>query len=686
MTESAKTITFVAAAGVLLIAAIVSRPAPPVATSEGGVGQALLTDWKEPQSAKSLEITTLVTPVNSTTARAHVLKIAQAGGEWTIPSHGGFPANAEDHVIKAAQSLINLKILGVVSDLPGDHETYGVVQPPSDEIQPAAPGAGKMVTVRDGAGTALAQLVIGKEDRSPSGSEGANLRFVRLAGKDRVYRVELPTDVFSSNFADWIDTDLLGLKQHWDITKVDVRDYSLAQTDDGNLAIERKSDVDLEFNDQKSAWTLAKLTDYKDNKPTTVDKLPADEELDTQKLNDAKMNLAGLKIVDVVDKPKPFVGELKKHESFYGDDAALQSLEEMAILAFPSTKPKELFAAGGDTTIAMKDGVEYSIRFGGTKLSMGEKDDSADKGAADAKDSKKDDKKDGAKKPKKIVTDKTGKKAAKGAETQRAVFVTARFNEDSVPKAVLEPMPTGKKPEAAKPDDNKKPATTKLDDKSPDAPKPDAKKPEEKKPEEKKPDEKKPDEKKPEPSKSSDAKKSDENYAEDAAASDAKDTVKKEAATKDADKKAAGDKAAVDKKPADKANDKAPPAKPDATKPDANKQPDVDKQPDGAKPPDSGIKRAEEEEKLEADRKRVEAANKQKTDQYNEAIKKGKQHAKELNDRFADWFYFISEEDYNKVHLGRSDILKKKPVASADKNQPSPLGTVPTDPFQLPKK
>ena len=31
-----------------------------------------------------------------------------------------------------------------------------------------------------------------------------------------------------------------------------------------------------------------------------------------------------------------------------------------------------------------------------------------------------------------------------------------------------------------------------------------------------------------------------------------------------------------------------------------------------------------------------------------------------LNERFADWYYQISEETYNKIHLGVSDIIKSK--------------------------
>ena len=41
-----------------------------------------------------------------------------------------------------------------------------------------------------------------------------------------------------------------------------LRDYSLA-----SQPMTRKSDIDLTFDDSKAAWSVKKLTEYKDNKP-----------------------------------------------------------------------------------------------------------------------------------------------------------------------------------------------------------------------------------------------------------------------------------------------------------------------------------------------------------------------------------------------------------------------------------
>ncbi|HYW78066.1 MAG TPA: DUF4340 domain-containing protein, partial [Thermoguttaceae bacterium] len=54
-----------------------------------------------------------------------------------------------------------------------------------------------------------------------------------------------------------------------------------------------------------------------------------------------------------------------------------------------------------------------------------------------------------------------------------------------------------------------------------------------------------------------------------------------------------------------------------------------------------------------AERERIEKDNQRKQDEYDEKIEKGKKHVQELNDRFADWYYIIADDVYQKIHLGR---------------------------------
>jgi len=67
-----------------------------------------------------------------------------------------------------------------------------------------------------------------------------------------------------------------------------------------------------------------------------------------------------------------------------------------------------------------------------------------------------------------------------------------------------------------------------------------------------------------------------------------------------------------------------------------------------------------EKSEIERERERIEKENQRKQDEYDEKIRKGKERVQELNARFADWYYIISNEVYEKIHLGRDDVVKKK--------------------------
>lgn len=60
---------------------------------------------------------------------------------------------------------------------------------------------------------------------------------------------------------------------------------------------------------------------------------------------------------------------------------------------------------------------------------------------------------------------------------------------------------------------------------------------------------------------------------------------------------------------------------------------------------------------MEQARVLIEQENKDKQQEYEAALEAAQERVAELNDRFADWFYVISDEVYQKVHLQRSDFV-----------------------------
>ncbi len=69
---------------------------------------------------------------------------------------------------------------------------------------------------------------------------------------------------------------------------------------------------------------------------------------------------------------------------------------------------------------------------------------------------------------------------------------------------------------------------------------------------------------------------------------------------------------------------------------------------------------AADDANLQAERERIERENRRRQDDYERKVEEGKKRVQELNDRFADWYYVISDEVYRKVHVRRDEIVRPK--------------------------
>ena len=364
----------------------------------------LFPELTDVQKAASLE----VVKYDEELATLQPFKVVQAGGVWVLPSHQNYPADARDHLAAAATELVDLESLDVVTTSAADHETYGVIEPDPEKIKPGMVGVGELIEIRDAGGNKLARLVVGKEDKRPgmSAAGGKKLRFVRKAGQDPVYRVEIDTSKFTTRFDDWIEKDLLKLSP-WDVRRAVLDDYSLGAVESGGrIRVEqnRKDRIEVAYDDKNQQWTLAKLEAFGGGAEPKIESLGDAEELASPRLNDLRNALGDLKIVDVVRKPAGLSAELKAEEKFTADEEAVRSMQQRGFLPL---KSGDILSTDGETIVGMKDGVEYVLRFGaGTSVGNG-----TEEGVA--------------------ADDSTG----------RYLLVMARFNESLLEKPVLEEVP-----------------------------------------------------------------------------------------------------------------------------------------------------------------------------------------------------------------------------------------------------
>jgi hypothetical protein len=516
-----RTATFLAVGAALLVGGWLAQPRFKPSRVEPESQRVLFPELSDAAKAASLEILTY----DDELATLKPFKVVQSGGVWVLPSHDNYPADAKEQLAAAATELVDRPVLDVVSTSPGDHETYGVIEPDPEKIKVGMTGVGQMVEIRDASGNRLARLIIGKEDKRPAGGQGGErtLRFVRKAGQDPVYRVELDTSKFTSKFDDWIEKDLLKLSP-WDVRNLSIDDSTATFGIDeasGRIMVsqDRRSRIDLAYDDKDAKWSLVKLEGFGKDKKPVEQKLAADEELASTKLNDLRNALGDLKIIDVARKPSGLSADLKAEEKFTGDREAVASLAERGFFPFQTG---EILSSNGETVVGMKDGVEYLLRFGNGTSVAGEAQGGSVKDASAPDDT-----------------------------TGRYLFVMARFNESLLEKPKLDPLP--EVPEGAE---------------------------------------------------------------------------KKDADKQDDDKK----EAAEGQQEADEAEAKAQAA-------------------------------------LE-ERRRVERENRRKEEEYDGKVKAAQKRVRELNSRFADWYYVVSDAEYAKIHLDRTGVIQKKAADAAAKDEP----------------
>ena len=598
MNESTKTLSFVAAAAVLLLGAYMLRPAP-IVEAQDDMGKEFFPDFQDPLKAASLE----VVEYDDLNGMVRPFKVARVNGVWSIPSHENYPADAENQLKQAAVSVMGLKKLNKVSDSPADHVTYGVIDPDAAKLESgASTGMGKRVTLEDKDGNKLAQFIIGKKD-----ADQPDLHYVRVPGQDRVYLAKVKTDKLSTKFNNWIEEDLLKLNP-FDVKEVVINDHSV---DEVRGAILQREIAVVDYDNKESKW---KLMDLKAFDPKTgkwkETKLAADEELDTQKLNDLKTALDDLKIVDVVHKPPGLSKDLRVAEELATDPTTRKALMRKGFYLVPTPDGVELFSNEGETRCGLTDGVEYVLRFG-ESAGQGREDEDDDAQSAGAD-------KDGAEK----------KDANKDKGVDRYIMVTARFREDLIPKPELTPLPEGSDDTSGKP------------------PKDGA----------------------------ASAPRAEETLL--ALADDARPIALAQAAKGGAAKAAQPSAAA-------KSSAKAPAD----DKPAAEEKPAAEQTP-AEVDPDAAAEAAEKANIAKAaERKRIEEENKRKEDEYKKKVEAGEKRVKDLNGRFADWYFVISDKTYQKIHIGRDQLVKKKAAeGEAEGTKPAATGGAKAPPKTPPRK
>lgn len=629
MNSTSRTLTFV---GVAAVSALIawggwSASQPSSVEGFGDIGQEFFSDFDDALAARSLTVVDYDDEVKDIVE----FSVKQdEKGLWVIPSHHDYPAEAKERLAKTATSLMGVKKTAIQSRLKDDWKRFGVVDPSAEGIG-TTEERGTRLTLADGSGNPLVDLIIGNQVEGRSGHY-----FVREPENDNTYVSEMQVDL-SAKFSDWIEPDLLKMSSS-DVVKVTLDNYSINEEQG---TVEGKEKLDFAKADLKSTgkWEL--------------DGLDAEtEELDDSPITSLVTNLDQLKIVGVRKKPEGMSGNLRLPPQL---QQAMQASfdREMSARGFfyggDENGEKRLYANEGDMIAGLSNGVEYSLYFGeiargtGKDIEVGltseEEAKSADeaKGEGETEDGT-DDEKDGP---------------------RRYLFLKAAFNEALLgerPVAPVEPV----KPEILEPaavEEEQSPAVEEV--KTEDAATEEG-----------------------EPEELSDAEKHE--AAVEAAAKE--EDQEESQAVEATDEPAVDESVAVETEaeppvestdPAEEAavvreETPAPGKVEDAAKATGDKPADAVKEdaaPAKPAPPEKDPKQIAQEDYSRAMASYIAEARSYdaKLQAFEAKVKAGQEKADELSQRFAAWYYVISSDSFDKFRVTRTDIIKKKEATEAAK-------------------
>ncbi|MFN0017110.1 MAG: DUF4340 domain-containing protein [Pirellulaceae bacterium] len=344
MNENIKTLIFAGIGIVLAGLAYATLPAPSENVLPKLTGQPLFGKFTDSTKAAGLEILRY----DKDKHKVESLKVEKSGGIWKLPSHGSYPADAQDQLKDAAGSLLGVKALGLATEFPEEHHLFGVLDPSQKIDDSKKEDVGMLVVVRDEKGEELARMIIGKAVKDPPGQ-----RFVRVAKDtttftDDVYVAKIDIEKLPTEFNKWIEQDLLRINPN-DVKRLTLKDYSVLEQQ-GGYAAEKRMEAAISWDTLSAVWNLDRFQLFTRGLPHEA-ALGDGEELNKQKLDEMKTALDELKIEDVVRKPP-------------GAETDTKVRQTQIKMGFIPAQDKKLYSTNGEVYVDLLDGVRYILRFG----------------------------------------------------------------------------------------------------------------------------------------------------------------------------------------------------------------------------------------------------------------------------------------------------------------------------------
>lgn len=359
MNERQKTFSFFLIALLVLIPALyLSRPETETFTAEQMVEKELFPELKDVMNVASFSISQL-----EPSGKLTRLEVKKMNGQWILSSHSGYPANAQNRMVEVVSALSGLEVLRVVGEDAATRARCGVLDP--EDAQNAEPKeAGSRIVIRNQKDQLLFDLILGQETE-----EGSGKFYVRRAGQNPVYVVEMDPSRLSTKFLDWIETDLMKV-QPSDIASLFALDCSLElKTQDGTPAFNHRGQftVTQKYLEDPD-WELTSNLRVFGTGMREMG-MPAGQTLNLRMLRRISQALSDMRLCSVQRKPSEIANAFRHPENLELTEDQNRLLQERGFCTLPmdlgNGPINALFSTDGQVHVYSNEGVVYRLYFGG---------------------------------------------------------------------------------------------------------------------------------------------------------------------------------------------------------------------------------------------------------------------------------------------------------------------------------
>ena len=181
--------------------AAASYPWPEAVTQNAQVSKPLFENY-ETSAVRGIE----VTAYDAERSDIQRIRLKRSGENWIIPQKNGFDVTGDQRVLEVTRALNDRTVLEVNSDSQTDHVNFGVVDPSDVGVTTARSRLGTKLVLSDRDKKTIAHIIVGDQVKNSPGKY-----YVRVPGKPTIYAIEFDKEMLATDFAQWVDPNLLKL-------------------------------------------------------------------------------------------------------------------------------------------------------------------------------------------------------------------------------------------------------------------------------------------------------------------------------------------------------------------------------------------------------------------------------------------------------------------------------------------